>query len=163
MTKNISYTMRRKILWSSIFLVFAFSCNRDGRKSFFLNVNHYGGATGTAVMYTIDERNLLVETNCDLADCKQKTVYKRTFTRNESDSIYGFVFSLRLDTLKLSYQTPGISDGLYTMVTISDGSFSGRTITFDNYTLQSTENLFMYIDSLILTKKYRFYDWGESE
>jgi hypothetical protein len=115
------------------------------------------------LIYSVDESSLQVDTNCDLENCKQKTIYKRAFSKTESDSIYKFISSLQLDTLKSSYQTNGILDGLFTKITIKNGLLSTKTSTFDNYSTPTTETLFKYIDKLILTKKYRFYNWGQDE
>lgn len=115
------------------------------------------------MIYSVDETSLQVDTDCDLENCKRKTVYKRTFNKSESDSIYRFISSLQLDTLKSSYQAKGMLDGLFTKITIEKGFLSTQTSTFDNYLTPTTDTLFKYIDKLILTKKYRFHNWGQDE
>ncbi len=147
-----------------IILIFiATSCNRNGKQDFSVTIKHYAGGPGITLIYDVNEKGLQVETNCDLEDCKQKTVYKRTFTKNESDSVSNFINSLQLDTLKSSYETKGILDGLFTKLTIKRGFFSSHSSSFDNFTTPATNILFSYIDSLILIKKYRFHSWGQKE
>jgi hypothetical protein len=139
------------------------SCTRNGSQGFSLIIKHYAGGPGITLIYNLNEKDLQVETNCDLENCKQKTVYKRIFTKNESDSISKFITSLQLDTLKSSYETKGIMDGLFTKLTIKDGFSSSHSSTFDNFTTPTTDTLFNYVDSLILIKKYRFHSWGQDE
>jgi hypothetical protein len=138
-------------------------CNSDRRKSFYLHVKHYAGGPGLTIIYTINEKGLQVETNCDLEKCKQRTVYNRTFNKNQSDSIYQYIQSLRMDTLKSAYKTKGMFDGLVTKITIQTGFLFSHTSTFDNYSTPVRSKLFKYIDNLISPKKFRFYSWGEGE
>lgn len=154
--------IRHFILMVSLML-FLTSCNRNDKQDFSLTIKHYAGGPGITLIYDLNEKGLQVETNCDLQDCKEKTVYKRTFTKNESDSVSKFITSLQLDTLKSSYETKGIMDGLFTKVTIKRGLFSSHSSSFDNFTTPTTDKLFSYVDSLILIKKYRFYSWGRDE
>jgi len=147
----------------NILLFLGIGCRTDGRNSISLKIIHYAGAAGLTLIYTIDQNSLQVDANCDLANCDQKTVYKRTFNKNESDSIYNFISSLRLDTLKSSYQRENMLDGLFTTITIKKGFLSRQTNTFDNYSTPTTDTLFKYIDNFILTKKYKFYSWGQEE
>ena len=144
-------------------LLLVTSCNNNGRQDFALIIKHYAGGPGLTVIYDLNENGLKVETNCDLENCKQRTVYKRTFTNEESDSIYSFLNSLKLDTLKSSYETKGIWDGLFTKLTFKKGFFSSHSSTFDNFSTKTTDTLFRYIDNLVLTKKYRFYSWGKDD
>ena len=137
------------------------SCNSDGRRHFSLTIKHFAGAAGLTLIYTINENDLQIATNCDLENCKQKTVYKRTFTKNESDSIFNFITSIQLDTLKPKYETKNMLDGLFTKITISKGFLSSHTSTFDNFSTPTTDTLFNYIDNLVLIKKYRFHNWGD--
>lgn len=145
-----------------IFLVVA-GCNSDGRKSFSINVRHFSGAVGLTLIYSIDQNTIQVDTNCDFANCKEQTVYKRNLTKGESDSTFYFIASLHLDTLKSSYKTKGISDGLYTKIKIKNKFLSSYTSTFDNYSTPTTDTLFKYIDNLVKQNKYRFFHWGEKE
>lgn len=161
MTKIPYYKLTRQILFISILFFFVVGCSSDGRKSISLKIVHYAGGAGLTLIYTVDEKNLQVETNCDLENCEQKTVYKRVLNEEESDSIYKFISSLHLDTLKSSYQTRGMLDGLVTKISIKKGFLSTQTSSFDNYLTPATDTLFKYIDNLIFTKKYRFHNWGE--
>ena len=153
--------MVRLIAFITVFIVLATSCNNSGRQNFSLTIRHYAGSAGITLIYHLDESDLQVDTNCDLENCKQKRVYKRTFSKNESDSIYNFITSLQLDTLKRSYETKGIWDGLSTKLTYQKGLFSSHSSTFDNFNTPTTDTLFGYIDNLILTRKYRFHNWGQ--
>ncbi len=162
--KNSYYKFARQILLICVYFFFlGVGCSSDSRKSISLKITHYAGGPGLTLIYSVDETSLQVDTNCDLENCKRKTVYKRTFNKSESDSIYRFISSLQLDTLKSSYQAKGMLDGLFTKITIEKGFLSTQTSTFDNYLTPTTDTLFKYIDKLILTKKYRFHKWGQDE
>jgi hypothetical protein len=146
-----------------VLLLLATSCNKDGRQDFSLTIKHYAGAAGLTLIYDINENGLKVETNCDLQDCKQKKVYERRFSKNECDSIYQFIISLHLDTLKSSYETYGVLDGLFTKLSFKNGFFSSHSSTFDNFDTPTTDTLFRFVDNLVLTKKYRFLNWGQDD
>lgn len=135
------------------------SCTRSS-KNLSIKITHYGGGSGITLIYDLDQEGLQVTTNCDLENCKERTVYQRTFTKSQRDSIFMFINSLQLDSLQSSYETKGIMDGLFTTLTIKQGFFSKRTSTFNNFSTPATDTLFRYIDNLILIKKYRFYSWG---
>src|SRR6266536_1418218 len=151
------FLMTRLTTFIISLLLLVTSCNNDGRQDFSLTIKHYAGGPGITIIYDLTETGLQVETNCDFEDCKQKTVYKRAFTKSESDSIYKIINSLQLDTLKSSYETKGIMDGLFTKLSFKKGFFSSHSSTFDNFDTPTTDTLFRFIDNLILTKKYRFY------
>jgi hypothetical protein len=153
-------------LKASIFLlvIIFMSCGSDRSKNFSLTVKHYGGGAGITIIYSIDVNGLQVDTNCDLADCKEATVYKRSFSKLESEKIYTVLNSLRLDTLKRKYEPEGLFfDGLYTEIKFAKGFFSTHKSSFDNVSTPTTEKLFTYIDELIPEKKYQFENWGKSE
>jgi hypothetical protein len=140
------------------------SCSSDQSKDFSLSVEHYGGGAGITITYLIDKNGLQVNTNCDLASCKETTVYKRTFTKAERDSILINLNAFQLDTLKRKYQPEGIVfDGLHSEITFKKGLFSTHRSSFDNVSTPTTEKLFAYIDKLIPEKKYRFATWEQSE
>ena len=155
--------IKRLISFATVLLLLMTSCNNNGRKDFSLTIKHYAGAAGLTLIYDIDENGLKIKTNCDLENCKQKTVYKRTFTKNESDSIYWFFNSLQIDTLKPSYETKSVWDGLFTKLTFKKGLFSSHSSTFDNFNTTTTDTLFKFVDNLVLAKKYRFYNWGQND
>jgi hypothetical protein len=148
-----------------IVLLFAVtSCNSNDKRGFSLTVNHYGGGAGITIIYSIDEKGLQVDTNCDLANCKQATVYTRTFSDTESDSIFNFINSLKLDTLKREYRPTGlVYDGLYSEIKFKKGLFSSHKSSFDNISTPTTDILFAFIDELVKEKKYRFANWGRDE
>ena len=143
------------------FLFILASCNRDGRNTFSLSIKHYASAAGITIIYSLTEDNLQIDTNCDLENCKQITVYKTSFTRLQSDSIYNFLLSLRLDTLKPQYKTDRMFDGLVTRLKFTKNIFTSYTSIFNNYSTSTTDTLFKYIDNLISQKKYRFATWGD--
>lgn len=154
--------MTRLILFIAVLFWFAASCKSDGRQDFSLTIKHYAGGHGLTIIYDLNEDGLQINTNCDLENCNEKTVYKRTFTKNESDSIYKFINSLQLDTLKPSYKIKGImDDGLFTKLSFKKGFFLTHTSTFDNFDTPTTDTLFKFVDNLIVTKKYRFHNWGQ--
>lgn len=115
MTKLLFVT--RLFFFITTLLLLVTSCNNNGRQDFALIIKHYAGGSGLTIIYDLNENGLKVETNCDLENCKQRVVYRRTFTNEESDNIYSFLNSLKLDTLKSSYETKGIWDGLFTKLT----------------------------------------------
>lgn len=140
------------------------SCSSDQNKDFSLTIKHYGGGAGITIIYTVDKSGLQVDTNCDLADCKETTVYKRTFTKAESDSILINLNTFQLDTLRRKYEPEGlVFDGLYSEIEFKKGLFSTHKSSFDNVSTPTTEKLFAYIDKLIPEKKYQFATWGQSE
>jgi hypothetical protein len=153
--------MQRLISPIIVLILLVTGCNRDGRQDFSLTIKHYAGGPGLTVMYVLNENGLGVSTNCDLENCREKIVYKRAITKNESDSIYKFINSLQLDTLKPSYETKGIMDGLFTKLSFKKGFFSSHSSTFDNFDTPTTDTLFRFVDNLIPAKKYRFYSWGQ--
>src|SRR5262245_42970754 len=121
-----------------VFSLFATNCNRKDSEDFSLMINHYAGGPGLTIIYRLDEKGLQVNMNCDLEDCQEKTVYKRTFTKSERDSVFNFINSLQLDTLKSSYKTKGILDGLVTRLSFRKGIFSSHTTTFSNFDTPAT-------------------------
>jgi hypothetical protein len=149
------------IIITFITFVFATSCKNDGRSNFSLTIKHYAGAAGLTLIYQLDENGLQIDTNCDLENCKQKTIYSRAFSRSESDSILSFLNSLQLDTLKPLYQTKGVWDGLVTRLKFRKSLFSSQLSTFENFNTPTTDTLFKFVDNLIPPKKYRFYTWGQ--
>jgi len=147
-----------------VLLVAVTGCNSNYSNDFSLTVNHYGGGAGITIIYSIDRQGLHVDTNCDLANCKLATVYTRTFTAAEADSVFNFINSLQIDTLKKEYKPTGmVFDGLYTEIKFKKGIFSSHKCTFDNVSTPSTDILFDYIDRLVKEKKYRFASWGQDE
>ncbi|HEX4374343.1 MAG TPA: hypothetical protein VHZ50_13665 [Puia sp.] len=155
--------MIRRIPFIIVLILIATNCSNITKQEFSLTIKHYAGGPGLTVIYYLNDSSLDVGTNCDLADCQEKIVYKRTFTKNENDSIYKFINSLQLDTLKSSYKTEGIMDGLFTNLSFRKGFFRSHSSTFDNFKTPVTDTLFKFIDNLIQMKKYRFYSWGQDE
>jgi len=144
-----------------VILLFGFSCNANRNGPISIKVSHFAGAAGLTRIYIITENEIQLVTNCDFQDCTEKVVYRRAFSNAESDSIQNFLLSLRLDTLKASYTTPNIDDGLFTKLTVTGGTASTKTSTFSNYTTPVTNKLFEYIDRLVFEKKYKFTNWGD--
>lgn len=155
--------MKRFYALLFVLLLFATGCGGDSRKGFSMTVTHYSGGIGLTRIYALNEKGLFVDTNCDFENCEQQTVYKRSFTKNESDNIYRFINSIKLDTLNSSYKTERVLDGLVTKLTFGNGLFSSHSATFDNFKTPVTDTLFKFIDNLIQIKKYRFYQWGRED
>lgn len=153
--------MARLFSFITTLMLLATSCNIGDRQHFSLTIKHYAGAYGITVIYDLDQNGLRIDSNCDLANCEEKTVYKRKFTEKEGDSIYTFINSLRLDTLKSAYETKGIMDGFSTKVSFKKSLFSSKSSTFDNFNTPATDSLFKFIDNLVLIKKYRISSWGQ--
>ena len=154
---------RLRILIFALLLVVT-SCISNDWEDFSLVVNHYGGGAGITIIYSIDEKGLQVDTNCDLANCKQATVYTRTFTKSESDSIFHVLQSYKLDTLKKLYKYQGYyDDGFYTVVKLKQGLFSSTKSTFENIYTPTADTLFSFIDNLVTENKYKLAKWGQDE
>jgi len=152
-----------------LLLVFFFSallaigCNTDGRKSFDIEVEHYNGANGITLKYSLNQDKIDIITNCDLANCKEEKVYTRLFSKTESDSINNFLKSLKLDTLKLQPASSIKFDGHNTKITFKKHFILtlSSSINYNNYTTPTTDTLFKYIENLIFEQKYQFRHWGE--
>ena len=135
------------------------SIGRSSERS--LIVKHYAGGPGTTIIYLIKKDGLQIETNCDLANFKEATVYKRIFSEVESDSIISSIKSLQLDTLKSLYKYQGyFNDGFFTEVELKNGWSSSRRITFDNIYTPTAEKLNALIDNLVIKPEFRLATWG---
>jgi hypothetical protein len=140
------------------------SCKDYGRQEFSLTIDHYAGAAGGLINYSIDNNGLKVNTNCDLADCKEATVFTRTFTKTESDSIIAILNSLMLDTLKKSYKYQGsYDDGYFTEIKLRKGLFSIQKSTFENLSTPTLDSLNTFIDKLVTKPEFRLASWGQSK
>jgi hypothetical protein len=154
--------MRRLKYYIILLLVVLASCSANDNKDFSLTVTHYAGGAGITIIYSIDNSGLQLDTNCDLANCKEATVYKRTFSKNESDSIIASLISLRLDTLKTSYKYQGYyNDGFFTEIKVHNGLFSSHKSTFDNIYTPTVDTLNAYIDNLVTKPEFRLATWGQ--
>jgi len=152
--------MNRLRFYIFSFLVIAAACTQSNKKAFSIKISHFAGAAGMTRIYFINQNELHLSTDCDFKDCQEQVVYKREFTKNETANIANFISSLHLDTLKASYETPNIDDGLVTRIVITNESSASKTSTFSNYRTSVTDTLFRYIDNLILVTKFKFYKWG---
>jgi len=152
-----------RLFITSIIVVLT-SCSSNGSKDLRLTVKHYAGGAGITIIYSIDKNGLQVDTNCDLVNCKKATVYKRTFSEVESDSILVTLNSFRLDTLKRSYKYQGhYDDGFFTEVKLIKGLFSSQKSTFDNVYTPTADKLNAYIDNLVAKPEFRLATWGQTE
>jgi hypothetical protein len=150
-----------RLIFLLVFLLSLGSCTNPKDNRFqSLKIKHFAGAAGLTIIYIVTKNKIQVSTNCDFQDCKEQVVYERNFTKAESDSIQNFILTIHLDTLKASYETPNIDDGLYSEIIVEKKSSPPKKSTFSNYSTAATDSLFKYIDKLILTKKYRFHEWG---
>jgi hypothetical protein len=117
---------------------------------------------GLTIYYIVDDKSIMVDTNCDLENCKRKNVYKRSLTSAQSDSLFQALKSLQLDTLKTSYKPKGmVFDGLVSTIKLRGSEFPNKDISIDNVDLPTTDSLYRILDRLILEKKYQFYHFGE--
>jgi hypothetical protein len=140
------------------------SCSFDGIEDFSLTVKHYGSGAGVTIIYSIDNKGLQVNTNCDLANCKKLTVYKRTFSESEKDSIVDIFKSLRLDTLKRSYKHQGYyDDGFYAEISLKESLFSTHKSTFDNVSTPTVDSLIAFVDDLVTKPEFRLATWGQTQ
>ena len=155
-------TRLKTFIIASLFVVT--SCNHSDRENFSLTAKHYGGAAGVTIIYLIDENGLQVDTNCDLANCKQATVYNRPFTKAESDNVLKVLNSLKLDTLKKSYKYQGYyNDGFLTEIKLRKGLFSSHKSTFYNIYTPTADSLNAYIDKLVAKPEFRLATWGQTQ
>lgn len=139
-------------------------CSSDANKNLKVTVYHYGGGAGMTINYTIDKDGLQVDTNCDLANCKEATVYKRIFSKAESNGVIATLNSFRLDTLKGSYKHEGYyDDGFFTEIKVGKGLFSIQKSTFDNIRTPTLDSLNTFIDNLVTKREFRLETWGQSE
>jgi hypothetical protein len=156
--------MRLLTLSITFLYILLTGCSSDASKDLRLTVKHYANGAGITIIYLIDKNGLQVDTNCDLANCKEATVYKRTFSKVESDSILATLNSFRLDTLKKSYKYQGYyDDGFFTEVKLRKGLFSSQKSTFDNVYTPTAERLNAYIDNLVTKPEFRLATWGQTK
>jgi len=154
--------MRLLTFLITFFVILLTGCSSDTSENLSLTVKHYAGGAGITIIYSIDKDGLQVDTNCDLANCKEATVYKRTFSKAESDSIIATLNSLRLDTLKKSYKYQGYyDDSFLTEIKVRKGVFSSHESTFDNVYTPTAEKLNAYIDKLVAKPEFRLATWGQ--
>lgn len=126
-----------------------------------IKVNHFAGAVGLTIYYTLTDKSITVDTNCDFADCKGKTVYTRTLTTQQADSLLAIFKQLHLDSLKSYYQPPHpIFDGLVSSIKLRGSELPHKNITIDNVDVPAADSLYKIIDNLVLSKKYKFYHFG---
>jgi hypothetical protein len=161
--RHFQLVIRLKIYILFIF-VLTTSCSDNGSKHFSLTVKHYAAAAGVTIIYSINNIRLQVDTNCDLVDCKEATVYKRVFSKAESDSIIASLKLLRLDTLNSSYKYQGYyNDGFYTEIRLRNGLFSSHSSTFNNVSTRTADSLNVMIDKLVTKPEFRLATWGQKE
>src|SRR5690606_12599427 len=79
--------MRLLTLSITFFYILLTGCSSDASNDLRLTVKHYAGGAGITIIYSIDKDGLQVDTNCDLANCKEATVYKRTFSNEERNRV----------------------------------------------------------------------------
>jgi hypothetical protein len=164
-TNKRHFTVMRLLTYSITFLfIFLTGCSSNAGKDFKLTVMHYAGGAGISIIYSIDNDGLQVDTNCDLANCKEATVYKRKFSKVESDNVITTLNFIRLDTLKKSYKYQGyFDDGYYTEIRLRKGLFSSHKSTFDNVSTPTVDKLNEYIDNLVTKPEFRLATWGQTE
>jgi hypothetical protein len=148
----------------AFFVILLTSCSADVDKDLRLIVKHYYGGPGMTIVYSIDKDGLQVNTNCDLTSCEATTVYKRTFSEVESDSVIETLNSFQLDTLKHSYKHQGfITDGFFTEIKLTKGLLSSHKSIFDNLYPPTLDRLNTYIDKLVTKPEFRLATWGKTE
>ncbi len=127
-----------------------------------IEITHFAGAAGLTIYYIIADTILQVDTNCDFQDCTRKTIYKRTLTIGQLDTLIKQLQTLHLDTLKKSYSPEGmVLDGLMSTIKIKIPSIQNKNISINNVDLPATDSLYMIIDNLILTRRYQFNHFGQ--
>lgn len=137
-------------------------CDSDTSQNLSVAVKHYAGGAGITVIYSIDKDGLQVDTDCDLSNCKETTVFKRRFSKIERDSVMATLNSFQLDTLKSSYKHQGYyADGFFTEIKIKKGLFFTHKSTFDNIYTPTTKRLNDFIDNLIVKPEFRLATWGQ--
>jgi hypothetical protein len=147
--------LTKTILIFTCFL-YLFSCKRFDSGEFLVEVTQYGVVAGETAIYKVSNTELEVITNCDLANCKEKTVYSRTLNKNESEQFHNLLLSLQVDTLRKEYHFQGYyDDGYYIKVKLRGDRLPSRTVELDNINTYATDVIFQQIDSLIPEKRFR--------
>jgi hypothetical protein len=149
--------MRYRVLLSTfIFGIIAISCNENGLE-FSVEIKNYAGAEGITIYYIVTNKSVHVDYVCDQQNCKRKTLYKRDLDKRQSDSIYRFIQSLHLDTLKSAYKPDGIVfDGLVTYLKLRGSGLPNKSVTLDNQSTPATDSLFRFLGGLV-PEKFRNY------
>jgi hypothetical protein len=149
--------MRNRNLFSAfIFFVIIISCKGNG-SDFSLEIKNFEGAAGITIYYLVTDKSVQVDYDCDLQDCKRKTLYKRNLNKQQSDSIYPFIRSLRLDSLKAEYKPNGmVFDGLVSYVKLSGSGLPTKSVTLFNQNTPATDALFKFVFGLVPNKFHHF-------
>ncbi|MEQ1797359.1 MAG: hypothetical protein ABL872_05365 [Lacibacter sp.] len=138
-----------------------FQCNTNPNKVS-IEIRQFAGAAGLTIIYLIDDKSIRIDTNCDLENCKRKTVYTRDLTDEQSNSLFHSLKSLQLDTLKTEYNPQGlVFDGLISSIKLGGSELPNKNISIDNVDVPVIDSLYKIIDRLILIKKYQFYRFGQ--
>lgn len=134
-----------------------FSCgNRHPRYS--IEIRRYSGAFGISTYYTATDSSIIVDIDCELVNCKRKTLYRRMLTTVQSDSLTTNIKKLRLDTLKASYlPSHVVSDGLELFIRVRGSELPNTDVYINNTHLPVIDSLNKIMDGLILTK-IRYFD-----
>jgi hypothetical protein len=139
-----------------ISFLYFFSCKRFDNGEFLVEVTQYGVAAGETAIYTVSNTELEVVTNCDLANCKEETVYSRTLNKNESEQFHNLLLSLQIDTLRKKYHLERYyDDGYYIKVKLDGDRVPSRTVELNNINTYATDIILQQINSLITEKRFR--------
>ena len=158
-------SLMRSFKFSIAFLFIVLTgCSSGGSKDLRLTVKHYAGGAGITIIYSIDKNGLQVDTNSDFANCKEATVYKRTFSKLESENVIKTLNTFQLDTLKKSYKNQGYyNDGFFTEIKLKKDLFTTHRSTFDNIYTPTADKLNEFIDNLVAKPEFRLATWGQTK
>jgi hypothetical protein len=131
-------------------------CN-EREPGFALEIKKYGGATGITIYYLVSDKSVQVDNNCELENCKRKTVYKRDLDKRQSDSVYFFIQSLYMDTLHEEYRPTGlVEDGQVTSINICGLGLPTKSVMLDNRNTPTTDALLNFVVGLV-PEKFRHF------
>lgn len=164
--ENVVCNFMRLIISLAIILFSVSGCHDPGDsrstgKEFKVTVQGFALTAGYSLKYQIDEGGISVVTNCDFEGCKPETKYKRDFTVGESDELYQFLKSLRIDTLKNNYTQDGVLDGYAVTISIEGAQLPTKDIELRNLQTRTTARLLNKVNGLVTEEKYKFGKWPE--
>ena len=141
-----------------IFLALTFSCTggqTDGIQHFNIKVKDFYGADGVTLYILVTLDSIKISSDCDYADCSEKTIYRQGNDDEKINDFKYFLSSCRLDTLKSSYEDKNVEDGLFRTVTVQINDDSIKSIQLNNIGHHDIDELIKRIDILIKVDKYR--------
>lgn len=98
--------------------------------------------------YSLNHNRIKVDISNDYRFRTYTTVYKRQITQQQSNSIYLFLASLYLDTLKIGYNNLSIYDATHTTFKISGIGIKVEQTTTYAYSTNLTDTLTKMLEAV---------------